>query len=127
MSASMVCGPASLTGSPPRRGEVWLAKMDKLRPAVVVHRDFAGRMLNAILVAPLTTTIRDVPTAVRLGPADGIDRDCVAAMDNLTLLRKSRLVERLGSLSEERMEQLCAALMVALACDDADKRQPRWD
>lgn len=101
--------------------------MDKLRPAVVVHRDFAGRMLNAILVAPLTTTIRDVPTAVRLGPADGIDRDCVAAMDNLTLLRKSRLVERLGSLSEERMEQLCAALMVALACDDADKRQPRWD
>lgn len=113
----MGCTRASLTGSPPRRGEIWLAEMDKIRPAVVLHRDFAGRTLNALLVVPLTTTIRDIPTAVRLGPADGIDRDCVAALDNLTLLRKDRLLQRIGLVSGERMAELCAALLIAVSCD----------
>lgn len=91
--------------------------MDTLRPAVVMHRDFAGRALNAVLVAPLTTTIRDIPTAVRLGPADGIDRDCIATLDNLTLLRRDRFVRRIGLLSPERMTDLCRALTTAVACD----------
>ncbi len=101
----------------PRRGEVWLAEMDKLRPAVVMHRDFAGRALNAVLVAPLTTTMRDIPTAVRLGPVDGLDRECMAALDNLTLLRKDRFVRSVAALSAERMAELCAALATAIACD----------
>lgn len=107
-----------MTGSPwPLRGEVWLAEMDKLRPAVVMHRDFAGRSLSEILVAPLTTTIRDIPTAVALGPADGIDRDCIALLDALTLLRKDRLVRRIGLLSPGRMTELCEALVIAVSCD----------
>lgn len=81
-----------------------------------MHRDFAGRALNAVLVAPLTTTIRDIPTAVRLGPSDGIDRECVAMLDMLTLLPRERFVERLGLLGAERMEDLCEALCVAVAC-----------
>ncbi|CAN5254764.1 hypothetical protein BH20ACT5_BH20ACT5_03720 [soil metagenome] len=91
--------------------------MDKLRPAVVMHRDFAGRALNAVLVAPLTTSVRDIPTAVRLGPRDGIDRDCIAALDNLTLIRKDRLVRVVARLGPERMAELCAALATAVACD----------
>lgn len=90
--------------------------MDRARPAVVMHRDFAGRALSAVLVAPLTTTIRDIPTAVRLGPDDGVDRACVASLDNLTLLDKQRLVRRLGQLGPERMAELCRALAVAVAC-----------
>lgn len=100
----------------PRRCEIWLAEMDKVRPVVVMHRDFAGRLLNAVLVAPLTTTIRDIPTAVPLGPEDGLDRACVAALDNLTLLRKDRLLQRIGRLSDERMVELCEALAIALSC-----------
>lgn len=91
--------------------------MDKPRPAVVMHRDFAGRSLNAVLVAPLSSTIRDIPTAVRLGPADGIDRDCVAMLDALTLLPKDRFARRIGLLSDERMTELCDALAIAVACD----------
>jgi mRNA interferase MazF len=90
--------------------------MDKPRPIVVMHRDFAGRALDELLVAPLTTTIRDIPTAVRLGPADGIDRDCVAMLDALTLLPKDRLVRRIGLLGPDRMTELCDALAIALAC-----------
>lgn len=91
--------------------------MDKTRPAVVMHRDFAGRALNGVLVAPLTTTMRDIPTAVRLGPADGIDRDCMALLDALTLLRKDRFVRRIGLLTAERMTELCQALAIAVSCD----------
>lgn len=107
-----------MTGRPiPRRGEIWLAEMDKTRPAVVMHRDFAGRALNGLLVAPLTTTIRNIPTAVRLSPADGIDRECVAALDALTLLRTDRLVRRIGMLTAERMAELCRALAIAVSCE----------
>jgi mRNA interferase MazF len=91
--------------------------MDRLRPAIVMHRDFAGRSLSALLAAPLTTTIRDIPTAVRLGPADGVDRDCVAMLDGLTLLRRDHFVSRIGRLSDERMAQLCDALAIAVACE----------
>ena len=90
--------------------------MDKLRPVVVMHRNFAGRSLNAVLVAPLTSTMRDIPTAVRLGPEDGLDRECMAALDNLTLLKKDRFKQLAGRLTEDRMEELCRALAVAVAC-----------
>lgn len=109
-----------LTGNRLRRGEIWLAEMDKPRPVVVMHRNFAGRVLNSVLVAPLTTTLRDIPTAVRLGPADGIDRECIAALDNLTLLRKDRFLHRIGQLSPERMNELCRALAIAVSCSDGD-------
>lgn len=95
--------------------------MDKLRPAVVMHRDFAGRALGAVLVAPLTTTMRDIPTAVRLGPQDGLDRECIAAVDNVTLLTKERLVRRVGTLSSERMAELCAAVAIAVGCEDSQR------
>jgi len=90
--------------------------VDKPRPVVIMHRDFAGRALHAILVAPLTTTIREIPTAVALGPADGLDRECVAMLDALTLLRRDRLRRRIGRLADERMAELCRALAIAVAC-----------
>ncbi|MEX0790904.1 MAG: type II toxin-antitoxin system PemK/MazF family toxin [Actinomycetota bacterium] len=104
-----------MTGRAPRRGDIWWADMDKLRPVVVMHRDFAGRSLNAILVAPLTSTIRDIPTGVRLGTGDGLDRDCMAALDQLTLLRKDRFRQPIARLTEPRMDELCRALATAVA------------
>ncbi|CAN5216540.1 type II toxin-antitoxin system PemK/MazF family toxin [soil metagenome] len=105
-----------MTGEPPRRGEVWLAALDKTRPVVIMHRDFAGQRLTAVLAAPLTSTTRDIPTAVRLGPEDGLDRECIASLDNLSLVPKSQLVRRVGALSQQRMAQLCDALANAVAC-----------
>lgn len=87
-----------------------------MRPVVVMHRDFAAQHLNAVLVAPLTSTIRDIPTAVRLGPSDGLDRDCIAALDNLSLVRQSEFVHRIGQLAPSRMEELCRALATAVGC-----------
>lgn len=101
------CAGAGLIGSPTLRpGEIWLAEMDKTRPAVVMHRDFAGRVLNDVPVVPLTTTMRDIPTAVRLGPADGVDRDSVALLDSPTLLRKDRFVQHRAAQRREHERAL---------------------
>lgn len=105
-----------MSGEAPRRGEIWLASLDKVRPVVVMHRDFAGRRLGAVLAAPLTSTIRDIPTAVRLGPDDGLDRDCIASLDNLTLVPRAAFHERVGRLPPRRMDDLCAALLAAVDC-----------
>jgi mRNA interferase MazF len=91
--------------------------MDKIRPVVVMHRDFAGRNLGAVLVAPLTTTIREIPTGVRLGASHGLDRDCMASLDNLTLLTRDRLDYRLGQVDATTMVDLCRALAIAVGCD----------
>lgn len=106
----------ALTGEVPRRGDIWLADLDQRRPVVIMHRDFAGRRLSAVLAAPLTTTIRDIPTAVRLGPSDGLDRECIASLDNLTLVTKTALHSRIGRLHPTRMTELCAALATAVDC-----------
>ena len=53
----------------PRRGDVWLAQLDKVRPIVVLTRDPFGRILHSVIVAPVTTTIRGVSTEVEIGRA----------------------------------------------------------
>jgi mRNA interferase MazF len=98
----------------PRRGEVWLADLDKVRPVVVMTRDPMGRLLNGVLVAPITSTVRGVSTEVRVGAPDGIRKPSVANVDNLQLLARSRLVRRVGQARPSTMFSLCAALSIAV-------------
>ena len=100
----------------PRRGEVWLARLDKVRPVVVLTRDPVGRLLTAVIAAPVTSTIRGVSTEVRLGVEDGFGVDCVANLDNVQLVARSRLVRRVGRARPATMETICAALATAVDC-----------
>ena len=72
-------------------------------------------VLETIMVAPIARTIRGIPTEVPLDTADGLPDGCVASFDNLVMVRKSHLTERVGSLSHRRYE-LCAALAAIAAC-----------
>jgi mRNA interferase MazF len=105
-----------VTGPVPKRGEIWYAQLDKQRPVVVMHRNFAGRHLHAVLAAPVTTTIRGIPTEVPLGIAHGLDRQCVASLDNLTLVERRLLREKIGQVDDYTMAGLCRALGVVVAC-----------
>jgi mRNA interferase MazF len=100
----------------PQRGDVWLAELDKIRPVVVMTRDPMGRLLNAVLVAPVTSTIRGVSTEVPVGAPDGIRRPSVANVDNLQLLHRDRLVRRVGRARPSTMSSLCSALSIAVDC-----------
>ncbi len=100
----------------PRRGEVWLAEVDKTRPVIVLTRNPMGWYLNAVLIAPVTSTVRGVSTEVPVGPADGIRVESVANLDNTQLLARTRLVRRVGQVTPDTMSRLCDALAIAVDC-----------
>ena len=101
----------------PQRGEVWWAGMPaKRRPVLVLTRDSAIPVLRTIIVAPLTTRVRGVPTEVPLDASDGLPTSCVASLDNLTVADRSFLVERQATLSPVRMAEVCRALRLAIDC-----------
>ena len=100
------------------QGEIWLMETpnQKRRPVLIVSRSEAIAVLNNVVVAPLTTTIRDIPTCLRVGPEEGIDRDSVAAFDNLAAVPKSVLTIRLGQLGMGGRRQICGALQALADC-----------
>ena len=74
-----------------KRGEVWWADLPspwRRRSVLLLARDEAYGLLTWVMVAPLTTTIRSIPTAVPLDPrTDGVPRPCAVALDNITVVR----------------------------------------
>src|SRR5262245_57635929 len=76
----------------PAQGEIWWAEaMDKRRPVLVVTRSEAVRVLTWVLVAPVTRTVRGIPTEISLGPEQGLPEECVASFDNLQPIRRAYL------------------------------------
>lgn len=100
----------------PRRGDVWLARLDKVRPIVVLSRDPMGQLLQAVISAPVTSTIRGLSTEVRVGPADGVRIQSVANLDNLQLVARARLLRRVGRARPVVMDAICTALSTAVGC-----------
>ncbi len=104
----------------PRRGEVWWCELPEVgrRPVVVLSRDAAIPRLRRTLIAPCTTTIRGLPSEVVLEPEqDPVPRSSAVNLDSVESVSIAVLVDRLGSLSGERMRHVCDALEVAVACE----------
>jgi mRNA interferase MazF len=101
-----------------RRGDVWLADVpgDKRRPVVVLTRNSVLAQLTTILVAPVTTRVREIPTEVPLGPAHGLCRPCVANFDNIAPLPKRVLVRKVGALARDELVAACRAARFAIDC-----------
>ena len=104
-----------------RRGEVWLADLDKTRPVIVLTRDPLGRLLHSVVIAPVTSTIRGLSTEVPLESDDGLRHPSVANLDNVQLLSRDRFLRRIGRARPATMRALCAALAVAVDCGDSSK------
>jgi mRNA interferase MazF len=86
------------------------------RPVLVMTRDEAIESLHEIFVVLATTTIRDIPTEVELGPEDGMPRSCVLNADQTETLAKGFLIERITRLRPEKLTEVCAALDRATGC-----------
>lgn len=101
------------------RGEVRLYRFsppDKQRPVVVLTRESAIGYLSAVTVVPITSTIRSVPSEVRLTEADGMKGNCAVNLHNVVTVSKAHLGRRVTTLSPERLREICAALGFALGC-----------
>jgi mRNA interferase MazF len=103
----------------PRRGEVWWCEPPEIgrRPVVVLSRDVAVPRLRRALVAPCTTTIRGLASEVVLEPGeDPVQHRSAVNLDSVESVSVAVLVDRLGTLGGQRMQEICAALEVATDC-----------
>ncbi len=90
---------------------------DRRRPVLILTRTSAISFLNALTVAPITTTIRDIPSEVFLSREDGLFANCAVNLDNVQTVPKSQLGELITHLSTDRMEEIKHALIFALGFD----------
>jgi mRNA interferase MazF len=81
-------------------------KPDKKRPVLILTRDSIINYLNEVTVAPITTTIRDIPSEVYLSKYDGLPRECAINCDHLQTVAKAKLGTRIALLSPEKMEEV---------------------
>lgn len=103
------------------RGDVRLYQFsppDKSRPVVVLTRDSALAYLSTATVAPITSTIRGVPSEVVLTEEDGMKAVCAVNLHNAVTVSQGRLGKRLAQLSSLRLMEICSALGFSLGCDD---------
>lgn len=100
------------------RGELWWGETpdEKGRPYLVVSRDSANRVMQRVLVAPVTARVRNVPSELPVGASEGLPRSSVASFHNLQPFPKAMLVRRLGTLGSERARDICRTAGVTLDC-----------
>lgn len=100
----------------PAQGDVWWAESpDGRRPVMVVTRNEAIPVLNKLVVAPITRTVRGIATEVALDADDGLAHPCAASFDNLRVVLKSHLVDRVSALAHRRTD-ICIALAAMADC-----------
>jgi len=99
------------------RGEVWWADLPLpvgKRPVLLLSREVAYKVRSSITAAVITRTIRSIPVEVLLGKEDGMPAKCAVNLDEIITVPKSRLVERIASLSPEKMAVVASAISFAL-------------
>ena len=100
-----------------RRGEVrWykFSKPDKRRPVVILTRDSALEFLGEVTIAPITSTIRDIPSEVVLGLEDGLPRNCAVNLDHIQTVSRGRIGPLITTLSSKKLVEIRASLLFAL-------------
>jgi mRNA interferase MazF len=103
-----------------KRGEIWwagLAPPAGRRPVLLLSRNEAYAVRQLVMVAPLTTRIRGIPSEVPLGDEDGVTRTCVVNLDTIATIAKASLRERLATLSGERLKAVEEALRFSLGLE----------
>ncbi len=88
-------------------------RLDKVRPAVILTREVAASFLNAISVAPITTTVYGIATEVPVGPANGVDAESVVSCNNIVTVPRADVMERIGYLRNRDESVLLMAIQAA--------------
>lgn len=100
-----------------KRGEVRWYKFrnpDKKRPVVILTRNSILEYLGEVTVAPVTSTIRDIPSEVLLSKEDGMQNDCAINCDHLQTVSKANIGALITTLSKEKLFEICNAILFAL-------------
>ncbi len=102
------------------RGEIWLIELprpDKRRPVLVLSRPSLIKVLHTVTVAAVTSTLRGSPTEVELGLEEGLKQTSCVNLCNIFTVQQRELKGFVGSVSREKMREVCRALAIACACE----------
>ena len=100
-----------------KRGEIRWYKFkapNKRRPVLILTRDSVLEYLGEVTVAPITSTVRDIPSEIFLSKQDGIPKDCAINFDHIQTVSKSKIGTLLTTLSTDKLEQVREAVLFAL-------------
>lgn len=101
-----------------KRGEIrWyrFKAPDKKRPVLILTRDSILEYLGEVTIAPVTSTVRDIPSEVFLSKHDGMMRDCAVNLDHIQTVSKGKIGPVITTLSEEKLKQVGDAILFALS------------
>jgi mRNA interferase MazF len=87
---------------------------DKQRPVLILTRDSVLEYLGEVTVAPITSTVRNIPSEVFLSKADGMPRDCAINCDHLQTVSKVKIGNLITSLPPARKAEVSKAIRFAL-------------
>jgi len=93
------------------------AAPDRRRPVLVLSRPSLLEVLSSATVAAVTSTVRGMPTEVRVGVDEGLKHESCVNLVNLFTISQSELRQYVGSLTADKMKQVCRALAIASGCD----------
>ena len=96
-----------------RKGEVWWANLPApsgRRPVVLLSRDAAYVVRNAVTVAEITSTIRNIPVEVPLDQSDDLPKICVVNPDTISTISKTRLSAFITTLDQDKITQINEAI-----------------
>jgi mRNA interferase MazF len=100
-----------------RRGEIrWYTfrRPDKRRPVLILTRDSILEYLSEVTVAPVTSTVRDIPSEVLLSRDDGMSGDCAVNCDHIQTVSKAKVGSVIALVSSSKMAQVSKAIHFAL-------------
>ena len=96
-----------------RQYEIWWASLPApvgRRPVLLLSRDSSYGVLNKVLVAEVTSTVREIPVEVHLGPREGLSQRSVANLDNIHVVARRDLASRIGRVPASRVGEVKRAL-----------------
>jgi mRNA interferase MazF len=100
-----------------KHGEIrWykFIRPDKKRPVLILTRDSVLEYLGEVTVAPITSTVRDIPSEVFLSKSYGMPRNCAINCDHLQTVSKGKIGSLIVSLPPAKMVDVGRAIRFAL-------------
>ncbi len=97
---------------------IWLARLDKTRPVLVLTREEVRAVRQLVTVAPVTSTVRGLRSEVIVGQRNGLDHDSVVNLDSITTVPRDLLVRPIGALLEQQEYELTRAFHEAFDLED---------
>lgn len=97
---------------------IWLARLDKTRPVLVLTREEVRAVRRFVTVAPITRTVRGLRSEVRVGQRNGLDNDSVVNLDSIATVARDALVRPIGALLDAQERDLTRAFHEAFDLDE---------